>query len=96
MYGGLIASGGFTVTLWYRSCIPITDKVALLSGFEWHIKLLLPVRPNDRLRARISVLSKRPSSKPGRGYALVLEEVFNQDETLVFSCEGTWMLASRS
>ena len=67
-YGGLIASGGYTVTLWYRSQIPILAKVAFLGGSEWHIKLPLPVRPRDTLRTEITLMGKRPSSKPGRGY----------------------------
>ena len=51
-YGGLIASAGYTVTLWYRSTIPIQRSLAFLGGFEWHIKLPLPVRPGDRLHYR--------------------------------------------
>lgn len=49
-YGGLIPSGGYTVMLWYRSAIPILAGLEFLGGFEWHIKLLLPVRAADRLR----------------------------------------------
>src|SRR5262245_14805606 len=53
-YGGLIASAGYTVTLWYRSGIPISGSIAFLGGFEWHIKLPLPVRPGDRLRTEVN------------------------------------------
>ena len=95
-FGGLIASGGYTVTLWYRSAIPILTRLAFLGGFEWHIKLPAPVHPNDRLRVRMKIASKRPSSKPGRGYVTVFQEIFNQAETVVFSCEVTWLLATRS
>jgi len=38
-FGGLIASAGYTVTLWYRSAIPILTNLAFLGGFEWLIKL---------------------------------------------------------
>ena len=33
-YGGLIASGGYTVTLWYRSCIRLFADMAFLGGFD--------------------------------------------------------------
>ena len=94
-YGGLIASGGYTVTLWYRSGIPILASIAFLGGFEWHIKLPVPVRPGDRLRAEVEIVSKRPSSKPGRGYVTTLQRILNQDSQAVFTCEVVWMIATR-
>ena len=95
IFGGLIASAGYTVTLWYRSCIPILTKFEFLGGSEWLIKLSAPVRPNDRLRVRVEIKSKRASSKPGRGYVAAFHEILNQDDIVVFSCEVTWMLAIR-
>ena len=95
-FGGLIASAGYTVTLWYRSAIPILTNLAFLGGFEWLIKLPAPVRPNDQLRVRIEIKNKRASSKPGRGYVVAFHEILNQDDTIVFSCEVTWMLATRT
>lgn len=94
-YGGLIASGGYTVSLWYRSGIRLFAEMAFLGGFEWHIKLLRPVRANDRLRIKITIAGKRLSSKPGRGYVTNTQEMFNQDGDVVFSCETVWMLATR-
>jgi len=94
-FGGLIASAGYTVTLWYRSAIPILTKLAFLGGFEWLIKLPVPVRPADQLRVRVKIKNKKTSSKPGRGYVTVFHEIFNQDNTVAFSWEVTWMLATR-
>ena len=94
-FGGLIASAGYTVTLWYRSAIPILTKLAFLGGFEWLIKLPAPVRPADQLRVRVKIKNKKASSKAGRGYVTVFHEIFNQDNIVVFSCEVTWMLATR-
>ena len=94
-FGGLIASAGYTVTLWYRSAIPILTKLAFLGGFEWLIKLPVPVRPADQLRVRVKIKNKKTSSKPGRGYVTVFHEIFNQDNIVVFSCKVTWMLATR-
>lgn len=95
-FGGVISSGGYTVTLWYRSAIPVFAKLAFLGGFEWRIKLPAPVRPNDRLRLRVEIKSKAASKKPGRGYVVAFHEILNQNETLVFSCEVTWMLSART
>ena len=95
IFGTLVASGGFTVALWYRSLIPVLERLALLGGNKWDITLPAPVRPNDQLRCRVEVKSKRLSSKPGRGYALVYEEMFNQDDVVVFTNELTWFLTTR-
>ncbi len=94
-FGGLIASAGYTVTLWYRSSIPILTKLAFLGGFEWLIKLPAPVRPNDQLRVRMEIKNRKASSKSGRGYVTVCQDILNQDDTVVFSCEVTWMLATK-
>ena len=94
-YGGLIASGGYTVMLWYRSAIPILASIAFLGGFEWHIKLPRAVRPGDRLHTEVEILSKKPSSKPGRGYVTTLHKVLNQDSQAVFLCEVVWMIATK-
>lgn len=94
-FGGLIASGGYTVTLWYRSAIPIFAKMAFLGGFEWLINLPAPVRPNNQLRLDITIEGKTPSSKPGRGYVTTRHELLNEDNRVVFSCEAKWMLATK-
>ena len=96
LYKGLIASGGYTVTLWYRSAIPIAEKIAFLGGFEWHIKLLNPVRAGDTLRTEITIDSKRPSSKsPDRGYVNTTHQIVNQAGQPVFTCEVVWIVATR-
>ena len=83
-FGGLIASAGYTVTLWYRSGKPILTSLAFLGGFEWLIKLPAPVRANDRLRVRVDVIGKKASSKHDRGYVASFHEILNQDEAVVF------------
>ncbi len=93
--GGLIASAGYTVTLWYRSAIPILAGLAFLGGFDWHIKLPLPVRPGDSVCTDITILSKKPSSKPGRGYVTAMHRVLNQEQKAVFTCEVVWMISTK-
>src|SRR6476659_7908324 len=73
-FGGLIASGGYTITLMYRMSHEIVnqpDRVwAFLGGFDWQCS-------GDRLHERITILEKRLSSKPGRGIVKNLIEVIN-------------------
>jgi len=42
-------------------------KWAFLGGIDWQVKLPEPVRAGDRLHEDITIIEKRPSSKPGRG-----------------------------
>jgi acyl dehydratase len=69
-YGGLIASGFFTISLFMRAYV---DRVlaraaaAASPGLE-ELRWLAPVRAGDRLGARLDVLGRGPSSaKPGHG-----------------------------
>ncbi len=54
-FGGLIASGGYIIALWYLSGQSIwfrdCQAWAFLGGFDWQLKVLLPMRPDDRLHA---------------------------------------------
>jgi acyl dehydratase len=97
-YGGLIASGGYTITLMYRLGHEIVNRPdrawAFLGGFDWHVKFVEPVRPGDRLRERITILEKRTSSKPGRGIVKVLIEVINDRDHVVLSIESTTLMAT--
>jgi len=94
-FGGLIASGSYVVTLWYRTSVPVLADIELLGGLEWLVKLKAPVRPDDQVRLRIEMIDKAPSSKPGRGYITILKELFNQDDTLGFSCEAKLRVGTR-
>ena len=70
-YGGVIASGGYTISIMYRLGHEIYNRPdlqwAFLGGFDWHLKFVERVRAGDRLYERITILETRPSSKPGRG-----------------------------
>jgi acyl dehydratase len=98
-FGGLIASGGYIVTLWYRSLTEIynTPKAtwAFLGAFDWKLKFLAPVRPADALRARVTVKDKRPWIKPGRGLVTLANEIVNQRAEVVCTVEVLVLLATR-
>jgi acyl dehydratase len=99
-YGGLIASGGYTITLMYRLGHEIINQPnrrwAFLGGFDWHLKFAQPVRAGDRLRERITILEMRASSKPGRGIFKNLIELINDRGSVVLSIESIAMMATRS
>ncbi len=94
-FGGLIASGSYVITLWYRTSVPVLADIELLGGLEWLVKLKAPVRPDDQVRLRIEMIDKAPSRKPGRGYITIMNELFNQDDELVFTCEAKLMVGTR-
>ena len=97
-FGGLIASGGYTITLWYRSMIPVwhgQDSGAFLGGVDWQLRFVNPVRPGDRLRNKWTLLEKRPSSNPGRGIWKPLNEMMNQNEEVVLSIKEVLLMATR-
>ena len=94
-FGGLIASGGFTLTLWLRSIIPIAGRLALIAGVDWHITLPRPVRAGDTLQTRFTVADKRSSSKPDRGVVKTKQELLNQHGEPVLVCEAVIVVATR-
>ena len=97
--GGLTASGGYTITLWYRFGHPILnglpDRMAFVAGFDWHVEFRQPVRAGDHLRFRTTVLRKRPSRKPDRGIVVSLGELINQDGESVLAIEAAYLVATR-
>jgi acyl dehydratase len=99
-FGGIIASGGYTISLMYRLSHEITNQPgrmwAFLGGFDWHVRFAEPVRSGDRLRERITILEKRPSSKPGRGIIKNLIEVINDRDRVALSIESTVLIATGS
>ena len=99
-FSGIIASGGFTITLMYRSMLGIYNnknvRWEFLGGFDWKLKFVGPVRAGDKLCTKLTVVSARPSSKGGRGVLTNITEVYNQNNETVLSLEAVVLLASRS
>jgi len=87
-YGGIIASGWYTIGLAMRLLVDhYLSKVAgLASPGVDEVRWPNPLRPGDSLRIRVSVLDARPSrSKPDRGVVRTLIEALNQNDLLVLS-----------
>jgi acyl dehydratase len=98
-YGGLIASGGYTITLMYRLGHQIYNvpgrRWAVIGALQWQVGFPAPVRAGDRLRLRITVGAKRESSRPQRGHFDLLYEMLNQHDALVLSVLMAGLIARR-
>ena len=84
---GLIASGWHTVGLLMRMyaehCLPENGLPA--PGVD-EVRWLLPVRPGDTLRGRVTIRAARVSqSKPDRGIINPFVEVLNQRDEVVLT-----------
>jgi acyl dehydratase len=81
IYGGVIASGWQTVCVFMRLFVDglLSEAAAMGSPGLDELHWLHPVRPGDRLRARVEVVETRPSrSKPDRGIAKLRCVMTNQ------------------
>jgi len=97
-YGGLIASGWHTAGLTMRMMVDhIVSRHGLGSPGIDELRWLKPVRPNDVLTCRATVLEVRPSrSKPDRGIVRQQIETLNQAGEVVLSWIGNGMVRARS
>lgn len=96
VYGGLIASGWHTGSLLMSLLATTLGPSSLGSPGCDSLRWLVPVRPDDRLSLRITVLEARPSSsKPDRGVLRFLNELSNQDDAVVMTLESTMLMLRR-
>lgn len=97
-FGGLVASGWHTASLAQRllvSGIPL-DAVTFGSPGVDELRFLRPVRPDDTLSLRVTVLEARPSAtKPDRGVLRVRMEMLNQRSEIVLSMTGLSIFGRR-
>jgi len=98
IYGGLIASGWHTGSLFMGMLVRglIHDVASLGSGGLDELRWLKPVRPNDTLRGRLTVLGTRASTKhPDRGLMTCLGELFNKRNERVLMIRWSAMIGRR-
>lgn len=97
-FNGLIASGWHTASVAMRLFVDhyLSAVASLGSPGIDELRWLKPVRPNDSLRIRVTVLeAKRSSSRPDRGLVRSLVEVFNQEGDPVMELRVMNMLLGR-
>ncbi len=96
-FGGLIASGIFTMAIWRALDHQMAPDIAWICGVAWDdVRFPLAVRPGDTLRARSRCLATRISGKdPQRGVTVFQYELVNQHDELVFTCRSTNLIERR-
>ena len=97
-FGGLIASGWHTGALFMGMFVRgvLLDSAAMGSPGIEQVRWTAPVRPGDRLSARITVTDAQPSAtNPKRGTIFTTSEVFNQDGVLVMTMQARGFFARR-
>ena len=98
IYGGLLASGWHTCSLWMRILCDglLTDTASLGSPGIDELRWLKPVRPGDTLSVRMTVLEAIASrSKPDRGLIRSLTEMRNQHGEVVLTARGLSLFGRR-
>ena len=98
MFGGIIASGWHTCSLFMRLMVDgfIQDAASLGSPGMDEIRWLAPVRPGDRLSGTITVEDVKPStSKPDRGAIFITSEMTNQDGVVAMRMKGVGLYRRR-
>jgi acyl dehydratase len=98
IYGGLLASGWHTGSLLMRILYDglLKDTASLGSPGIDELRWLKPVRPDDTLAARMTILEAIPSrSKPDRGLIRSLMEMRNQNGEVVLTIRGLSLLGRR-
>ena len=93
-----MASGWQTVGIMMRLLWDtfLKDTASLGSPGCDEIRWLKPVRPDDTLRGRLTVLGQRPSTKhPDRGLLNCVGELFNQNGDRVLLIRWSAMIARR-
>ncbi|SVB68845.1 uncharacterized protein METZ01_LOCUS221699 [marine metagenome] len=99
IYGGIIASGLHTASIFMRLlCDGLLCRSASMgSPGQDELRWLRPVRPGDTLTARGTVEELIPSkSKPDRGLVRKSYEVLNQHGEKVMTMRGLGMFGRRS
>lgn len=100
-FGGLIASGGYTIGLWYRAGHGIWNRPDhrwdFQGGFDWHVRFVKPVRAGDSLRLWVRITDARPSNSPGRGILTATTELRRRpDDEAVLGIDAVVLVGTRS
>ena len=96
IYGGLIASGWHTGSVFMKLLASMLGPSSLGSPGCDLMRWVGPVRPGDRLRLRVTVADSRLSaSKPDRGILIFTNEVLNQNDEPVMTLTSTMFMLRR-
>ena len=98
VFGGIIASGWHTASLFMRLLVDnfLRETLSLGSPGLDEVRWLQPLRPGDTLRARFTILECRASqSRTEMGILRSRSEVFNQRDELVMTVIGVHLVGRK-
>jgi len=97
-FGGVVASGIYTMALWRRLDHEIAHDIAWICGVAWDdVRFPKALRAGDTIHARAKCLSKRDSrSEPKRGIVVYEYTLLNQRDEVVFTCRSTNLVERRT
>lgn len=97
IFGGVIASGIFTMAIWRQLDHQIARDIAWICGVAWdEVQFPTALRGGDEVRARATCISKRVSrSRPERGVVVYKYVLLNQHDETVFTCLSTNLVERR-
>lgn len=99
IFGGLVASSVhlFAMTVSLGNHVEAQHKCAAVSALGFNnMKLHAPARPGDQLRLKEIVGECRPSnSRPDCGIVEVRNELYNQNNELIFSFDSAALMQRR-
>jgi acyl dehydratase len=97
-FGGLIASGWHTSAMFMRLWVEgvLNDTASMGSPGVEQIRWLVPVRPGDVLRGRVTIVEAAPSrTRPDRGTLITDCELLNQRDEVVMTMRARGFVARR-
>lgn len=96
IYGGIIASGWHTGSVLMRLLTTFLGEASMGSPGVDALRWRQPVRADDQLRLRLTVVDIRASaSRPDRGIVVFDEELLNQRDDVVMSLTATLFMRRR-
>lgn len=97
-FGGLIASGWQSAAILSRLYVDsvISETASMGSPGVEQIRWLVPVRPGDALRGRVTIVEVAPSNtRPDRGTLIADGELLNQRDEVVMTIRTRGFVARR-
>jgi acyl dehydratase len=97
VFGGLIACSIhlFAIVCWFSH--QLDESVAAVAGLGWDkVRMYTPVKAGDEISCKVKILEARPSnSRTDCGVVTVQNELFNQQDELVYSAQNSFLILRR-
>lgn len=97
-FGRITASGGYTMSLWFRSSHGIWQRpewtLAFLGGTHWEAQYPQPLYPGELVRARSAITHLRASSRPRRGVVSYTSDLLNDAGDSFLTVEAAFLIAT--